>query len=199
MEHSRQDRVLSAVEEIFGDRAGRQVGDAVGAGSGDAHALAVVSPTSAGEVERLAEVAARFSVPLVGLGAGTTVPGIASPARAPSRARGRFYCWLSKPNRRARGDNGGEQTDLHRRSEAATAARPATRGFVSACDVPVVGVRLRSPQDGASVPRATLVCWPVLRALGTTVAMRGAGCATSEDVSRTWLRTSIDAGRGRMS
>ena len=80
MEHSRQDWVLSAVEEIFGDRAGRPVRYAVGAGSGDAHALAVVSPTSAGEVERLAEVAARFCVPLVGLGAGTTVSGTASPA-----------------------------------------------------------------------------------------------------------------------
>ena len=81
MEHSRQDGVLSAVEEIFGDRAGRPVGDTVGVGgSGEAHVLAVVSPTGVDEVERLAEAAARFSVPLVGLGAGTTAPGTLSPA-----------------------------------------------------------------------------------------------------------------------
>ncbi len=60
------DGALSTLEGIFGDRVKRGP-----TGKGEPAALAVVSPTSAGEVERLAEVAGRFSVPLVGLGAGT--------------------------------------------------------------------------------------------------------------------------------
>ena len=60
------DGALSALEGIFGDRVKRGP-----TGKGEPSALAVVSPTSAGEVQRLAEVAGRFSVPLVGLGAGT--------------------------------------------------------------------------------------------------------------------------------
>lgn len=82
MKHSSQDRALGAVEEIFGDRVRRHpVGTAVGVGGpDDAQALAVVSPISVEEVERLAKVAARFSVQLVGLGAGTTAPWTASPA-----------------------------------------------------------------------------------------------------------------------
>jgi len=60
------DGALSALEGIFGDRVKRGP-----TGKGEPSALAVVSPTSAGEVQRLAEVAGRFSVPLVGLGADT--------------------------------------------------------------------------------------------------------------------------------
>jgi len=66
MTDARYDGALSALEDVFGDRVKRGP-----TGIGEPAALAVVSPTSAGEVERLAEVAGRFFVPLVGLGAGT--------------------------------------------------------------------------------------------------------------------------------
>ncbi len=70
MNDARHDRALSAMEKIFGDRVKRgPVGEAE---PGAENVLAVVSPTNAREVKLLAEVAGRFSVPLVGLGAGTT-------------------------------------------------------------------------------------------------------------------------------
>lgn len=63
----RDDEILSAVEEIFGDRMKRRP---LGEGEpGADSALALVSPTTAQEVELLSEAAGRFSVPLAGLGA----------------------------------------------------------------------------------------------------------------------------------
>ena len=65
------ERALREIEEVFGDRLKR--GPAPG-GAGDA--LGSVSPMSAEEVELLAEVAGRYSVPLAALGAGTaSAPG----------------------------------------------------------------------------------------------------------------------------
>jgi FAD/FMN-containing dehydrogenase len=64
------ERALSDIEEVFGDRLKR--GGPAPPGVSDARdALAFVSPMSAEEVKLLAEVAGRYSVPLVALGAGT--------------------------------------------------------------------------------------------------------------------------------
>jgi FAD/FMN-containing dehydrogenase len=64
------ERALSDIEEVFGDRLKR--GGPAPPGVSDARdALASVSPMSAEEVKLLAEVAGRYSVPLVALGAGT--------------------------------------------------------------------------------------------------------------------------------
>jgi FAD/FMN-containing dehydrogenase len=63
----RDEEILSAVEEIFGDRMKRRP---LGEGETSVeNALALVSPTNTLEVELLSEVAGRFSVPLAGLGA----------------------------------------------------------------------------------------------------------------------------------
>lgn len=70
MDEARHDGALSAIEEIFGDRVKR--GPFEGGMLGDQDALALVSPANADEVELLVEIAERFSVPLAGLGAGTT-------------------------------------------------------------------------------------------------------------------------------
>ena len=62
------EEALRAMEEALGDRLRRR--PARGAHSNGA--LASVLPVNAGEIELLAEVAARYSIPLVALGAGTT-------------------------------------------------------------------------------------------------------------------------------
>jgi FAD/FMN-containing dehydrogenase len=68
---SSHERALREIEEVFGDRLKR---GPARPGAGDA--LGSVSPMSAEEVELLAEVAGRYSVPLVALGAGTaSAPG----------------------------------------------------------------------------------------------------------------------------
>ena len=64
------ERALREIEEVFGDRLERRGPVSPGASDvGDA--LASVSPISAEEVKLLAEVAGRYSAPLVALGAGT--------------------------------------------------------------------------------------------------------------------------------
>src|SRR5918995_4757341 len=64
------ERALREMEEVFGDRLERRGPVSPGASDvGDA--LASVSPMSAEEVKLLAEVAGRYSVPLVALGART--------------------------------------------------------------------------------------------------------------------------------
>ena len=63
------ERALRDIEEIFGDRLKR--GSAPPGVPDAGGALASASPMSAEEVELLAEVAGRYSVPLVALGAGT--------------------------------------------------------------------------------------------------------------------------------
>src|SRR5829696_7366598 len=63
-------RALRDIEDVFGDRLKRGGRNPPGVpDAGDA--LASVSPMSAEEVKLLAEVAGRYSVPLVALGAGT--------------------------------------------------------------------------------------------------------------------------------
>lgn len=65
----RDEEILSAAEEIFGDRIKRRP---LGGGESSVeNALALVSPINSQEVELLSEVAGRFSVQLVGLGAQT--------------------------------------------------------------------------------------------------------------------------------
>jgi FAD/FMN-containing dehydrogenase len=64
------ERALRDLEEVFGDRLKRAESAPLGVPDvGDA--LASVSPMNAEEVKLLAEVAGRYSVPLVALGAGT--------------------------------------------------------------------------------------------------------------------------------
>jgi FAD/FMN-containing dehydrogenase len=64
------ERALRDIEEVFGDRLKRAESAPPGVPDvGDA--LASVSPMSAEEVKLLAEVAGRYSVPLVALGGGT--------------------------------------------------------------------------------------------------------------------------------
>src|SRR5215204_1358308 len=65
----RDEEILSAAEEIFGDRIKRRP---LGGGESSVeNALALVSPINSQEVELLSVVAGRFSVQLVGLGAQT--------------------------------------------------------------------------------------------------------------------------------
>jgi FAD/FMN-containing dehydrogenase len=71
MDDALRDEALEAVEEIFGDRLKRRPTEGEAGSEGGGGALALVSPISAEEVERLARVAGRFSLPLIGLGAGT--------------------------------------------------------------------------------------------------------------------------------
>jgi FAD/FMN-containing dehydrogenase len=67
---SPHERALRNIEEAFGDRL--KSGGPAPPGAPDARdALASVSPMSAEEVELLVQVAGRYSVPLVALGAGT--------------------------------------------------------------------------------------------------------------------------------
>ena len=61
---------LEAIEGIFGDRMQR---DLVGEEGAHGEALALVSPVNVREVELLAEVAGRYSLPLTALGAGTAL------------------------------------------------------------------------------------------------------------------------------
>jgi FAD/FMN-containing dehydrogenase len=68
----RRDEVLESLTEIFGERVKRPlVHDETGVGGAMGSALASVQPSDAEEVWRLAEVAAKHSVPLFPLGAGT--------------------------------------------------------------------------------------------------------------------------------
>ncbi|HJQ28353.1 MAG TPA: FAD-binding oxidoreductase [Rubrobacter sp.] len=68
MTHTRHEEVLKTLTEIFADRVRRPApGDEPGAED----TLASVQPSSSEEVGRLAEVAARYSVPVIPLGAGT--------------------------------------------------------------------------------------------------------------------------------
>jgi FAD/FMN-containing dehydrogenase len=69
MGEAQREEVLRALEQSFGERIKR--GPIRGNGLGREAALASVLPMSAEEVELLARVAARFSVPLVAAGAGT--------------------------------------------------------------------------------------------------------------------------------
>jgi FAD/FMN-containing dehydrogenase len=64
------ERALRDIEELFGDRL-KSAGSAPPGVPDVGDALASVSPMDAEEVKLLAEVAARYSVPLVALGAGT--------------------------------------------------------------------------------------------------------------------------------
>jgi FAD/FMN-containing dehydrogenase len=66
---------LEAIERIFGDRTTQ---GPVGEEGAHGEALAVVSPLNVREVELLAEVAGRYSLPLAALGAGTALdaPGV---------------------------------------------------------------------------------------------------------------------------
>ena len=66
---SPHERALRDIEEVFGDRVKR--GGPAPPGVSDAgDALASVSPMSVEEIKLLAEVAGRYSVPLVAMGAG---------------------------------------------------------------------------------------------------------------------------------
>jgi FAD/FMN-containing dehydrogenase len=69
---------LEAIERIFGDRTTRgPLGEAGTRGE----ALAVVSPMNVREVELLAEVAGRYSLPLAALGAGTALDAPGTPGK----------------------------------------------------------------------------------------------------------------------
>ena len=69
MSEDQRGEALRALEQLFGDRVSR--GPIRGEEPGPEEALAGVLPMNAEEVELLAQVAARHSVPLVALGAGT--------------------------------------------------------------------------------------------------------------------------------
>ena len=72
MTEQRRDEVLESLTEIFGERVKRPTAhDETGVGGAIASALASVQPSDAEEVRRLAEAAAKHSVPLSPLGAGT--------------------------------------------------------------------------------------------------------------------------------
>src|SRR5215208_3710937 len=64
------ERALRDIEEVFGDRL-KRAGPAPPGVPDIGDALVSVSPMNAEEVKLLAEVAGRYSVPLVALGAGT--------------------------------------------------------------------------------------------------------------------------------
>jgi FAD/FMN-containing dehydrogenase len=70
MNDKQHEEVLESLTDIFADRVKRPP---LRDGSGAEDALASVLPSSVGEVRRLAEVAARYSVPLVPFGAGTSL------------------------------------------------------------------------------------------------------------------------------
>jgi FAD/FMN-containing dehydrogenase len=72
MSEAQREEALRALEHVFGERGKR--GSIRGEEPGTEDALAFVLPRNAEEVELLAQVAARHSVPLVALGAGTA-PG----------------------------------------------------------------------------------------------------------------------------
>src|SRR5215216_295150 len=67
---SPRERALRDIEEVFGDRL-KRAGPAPPGISDAGDALAYASPMNAEEVKHLAEVAGRYSVPLVALGGGT--------------------------------------------------------------------------------------------------------------------------------
>jgi FAD/FMN-containing dehydrogenase len=69
---------LESIEEIFGDRMKR---GPVGEEGTRGEALAVVSPVNVREVELLAEVAGRYSLPLTALGAGTALDAPSTPGK----------------------------------------------------------------------------------------------------------------------
>jgi FAD/FMN-containing dehydrogenase len=69
---------LEAIEGIFGDRMKR---GPVGEEGAIGEALAVVSPVNVREVELLAEVAGRYSLPLAALGAGTAIDAPSAPGK----------------------------------------------------------------------------------------------------------------------
>src|SRR5918997_1462072 len=69
---------LEAIERIFGDRTIR---GPVGEEGAHGEALAVVSPMNVREVELLAEVAGRSSLPLAALGAGTALDAPGAPGK----------------------------------------------------------------------------------------------------------------------
>jgi FAD/FMN-containing dehydrogenase len=75
MKDTLHSEALEAIEGIFGYRMQR---DPVAEEGAHSEALAVVSPVNVREVELLAEVAGRYSLPLTALGAGTALdaPGI---------------------------------------------------------------------------------------------------------------------------
>src|SRR5215213_9717860 len=69
MSEGQREEILRTLEQSFGDRVER--GPIRWKGPGTEDALASVLPMNAEEVELLAQLAARHSVPLVALGAGT--------------------------------------------------------------------------------------------------------------------------------
>ena len=69
MSEDQREEILRTLEQSFGDRVER--GPIRWEGPGTEDALASVLPMNAEEVELLARVAARHSIPLVALGAGT--------------------------------------------------------------------------------------------------------------------------------
>jgi hypothetical protein len=84
---SPHERALRDIEEAFGDRLKR--GGPAPPGVPDAgDALTSVSPMSVEEVKLLAEVAGRYSVPLVALGAGMASKGRSHPSRRRMRFNG---------------------------------------------------------------------------------------------------------------
>src|SRR5215212_8171384 len=75
MTEAQREDALRALEQSFGDRVRR--GPVRGESLGTEGALASVLPMSAEEARFLAEVAGRFSVPLVAVGGGTTTEAVA--------------------------------------------------------------------------------------------------------------------------
>jgi FAD/FMN-containing dehydrogenase len=78
MDDTLHGEALEAIEGIFGDRMKR---GSVGEEGTRGEALAVVSPVSVREVELLAEVAGRYSLPLAALGAGTAFDAPGAPGK----------------------------------------------------------------------------------------------------------------------
>ncbi len=76
MDGALRDEALRAIEGIFGDRMKR---GPVGEEGTRGEALASVSPVNAHEVELLAKVAGRYSLPIVALGAGTAFDAPGAP------------------------------------------------------------------------------------------------------------------------
>jgi FAD/FMN-containing dehydrogenase len=79
MKDALHSEALEAIEGIFGDRAKRSPVGEVGTRD---EALAVVSPVNVREVELLAEVAGRYSLPLAALGAGTAFDTPGAPEKS---------------------------------------------------------------------------------------------------------------------
>ncbi len=78
MDDALHGEALKAIEGIFGDRT---ICGPVGEEGARGEALAVVSPVNVREVELLAKVAGRYSLPLAALGAGTALDEPGAPGK----------------------------------------------------------------------------------------------------------------------